>query len=202
MKPFGSRGRFREAKVASVNESHRCKLKRRQHGQTNKPRCLQDAQTCTLQRDAHPRRTTVTCGIPSKATQRNREMRTIKIIWVTVLQTFQTTEGRQGDRGRRWKKGGGFSELCPNSEQGGGVKMHGSIHQSIWEAKGWQAPAEALVRSWGEEGGLILEHQVPWSWRLVQESCMSSAHCNTDFLPMCAMVWVFFFWGGGGHTRF
>lgn len=87
-------------------------------------------------------------------------------------------------RGRRWKKGGGFSELGPNSAQGGGVKMHGSIRQSIWEAKGWQAPAEAWVKSRGQEGGLILEHQENWSWRLAKGTCISSAHWNTDFLPV------------------
>lgn len=51
----------------------------------------------------HPRRTNVTCGIPSKAEKKKKkiEMRTIKIIWVTGLQMFQTPEGRRGDPGGR-----------------------------------------------------------------------------------------------------
>lgn len=91
-----------------------------------------------FQRDAHPRRTKVTCGIPSKAKRKKKiEMRTIKIIWVTGLQMFQTTEGRRGDRGDGGERREGASvSFAPDSERGGGVKMHGSIHQSIWEAKG------------------------------------------------------------------
>lgn len=83
-------------------------------------------------------------------------MRTIKIIWVTVLQMFQTTEGRQGDR--RGVAGAGGTEVkegrsfAPNSEQGGGVKMHGSIHQSVWEAERLTSTCRSLSEELGGQG--------------------------------------------------
>lgn len=113
-------------------------------------------------------------------------MRTIKIIWVTVLQMFQTTEGRQGDR--RGVAGAGGAEVkegrsfAPNSEQGGGVKMHGSIHQSVWEAERLTSTCRSLSEELGgsgvRKGVLILEHQVA----LIMEAGTGTLHLVCSLL--------------------
>lgn len=54
-----------------------------------------------------------------------------------------------GGGGAEVKEGRSFA---PNSEQGGGVKMHGSIHQSVWEAERLTSTCRSLSEELGGQG--------------------------------------------------
>lgn len=87
-------------------------------------------------------------------------MCTVKIIWVTAVQMFQTTEGRQGDGGERREEAS--VSVAPIQSEGAGLRCNGSIHQKhLGKPEGRQAPAEALEKSRGQEGGRTPEHQAP-----------------------------------------